>query len=173
MDDVRGKGNYQKLCVYSEALYSCGFMEENSLAPIREIVDALGDREEAKLLLRRAEIFNDHYGLLMDVARSLQEVLYTFVQGIRASLSELPDLLDFFPEYVFKRNGGKVLHLIFARELVEEERDRWRQNIYKTFGHRKVLCKFSVEEEMIGGMKIYSDSNVLDYSLLSFVHNML
>lgn len=173
MDDVRGKGNYQRLCVYSEALYSCGFSDIDSLRSLGNVVDALGSRDEARLFLRRAELFNDHYELFLEAVKELPDVLQIFLHSIRGGLSSLPELLDFFPEYVFKRNGGKVLSLVFARELVEEEREQWRQKMSRAFGNVKVLCKFDVEEEMVGGIKIYSDSNVLDYSLLSFVHNML
>ena len=173
MDDVRGKSSYRRLCVYSEALYSCGFTDVYSLRPLGNVVDAFGSRDDARLFLRRAELFNDHYELFLEAANGLPDVLQTFLQSIRCGLSSLPELLDFFPEYVFKRNGGKVLRLVFVRELVEEEREQWRQKMSRAFGNVKVLCKFDVEEGMVGGIKIYSDSNVLDYSLLSFVHNML
>lgn len=99
-------------------------------------------------------------------AEVLDEVVINmlFLLIANRQMGLLPLIVTAYRRLYFERHGVSDIRIVTARELHGDDRDALRKQLGDNTG-KKVHVAFSTDEKLIGGMQIYDNDILTDFSL--------
>lgn len=100
----------------------------------------------------------------------MAEVLYRELQKQR-KIGQMPQLLEMIEQKVCEKDGIVLAKITSARELTEIEIAELEERLSKRTG-QKIATKNTVDEKLIGGIKIIIKDEITDLSLRGALNSL-
>lgn len=128
----------------SLSLLNPSFKRDDRIGALRSVIDSLGYRPEtARFIVTIAE---------------------------RDRLQAITEISSAFSELADKAEGIKRVTITSAREIGVDEQREIESGIRNTLKGSKVFCSWTVEPQLLGGLTVEFDGQVLDGSLRGKLH---
>ncbi len=98
----------------------------------------------------------------LGISRLVRNFLYVLIDRRRTAM--LDEVREAFQTLIDERTGAVEAHVMTARPLSEDQRQAVARRLGQVTG-KQVRCKFSLEEELIGGVVTRIGSTIYDGSV--------
>ncbi|MDR3179818.1 MAG: ATP synthase F1 subunit delta [Holosporaceae bacterium] len=164
---------------YVRSLYAVAVdlkMEQEVLRQLNELKEVIFSIGGFRKFLKKMTFLKCDGALLVQLLKAeldLTEVVVNFLETLRENgrLFMLIDICEAYEVQLNEISGKRRLHLTFARDTSEQEKQAIKKDLAEVFGE-KTEYDIQYDSSLIDGFKIQYRSKILDYSALSRIKRL-